>query len=137
MKSTPLVESVPITGPLDATPIERSTIAAVLERATERRQRLDAVLRDLDLNPARYLLRVRYGWQLHDILLAEDEFLDFLAAILRNPTRPLSPSQRADQFWHAVLMISQLDAQICDHVFDGKRLLHNPFHTFSRDPGRG
>lgn len=111
---------------------ERSSIGAMLEEASRRRQRFAPELRNLDLNPVRYQLRRQYHWPLDRILRAEDEFLEFLAAIQRNPELPLVPTVEADLFWHSLLLIGPLYMSICERVFGGRILLHDPFHKFVR-----
>jgi hypothetical protein len=112
---------------------ERAQVEAMLQQALCRRQRFVPELRDLDLNPVRYLLRRQYHWPLARILLAEDEFLEFLAAILRDPATPRTPTAEADLFWHCFLLIGPLYVSVCDRVFGGKLLLHDPFHGFVRE----
>jgi hypothetical protein len=121
--------------PLATRVTERSSIEALLQQATLMRQRFAPELRDLDLNPVRYLLRRQYHWSLERILTAEDEFLEFLAAIQRNPAQPQVPTAEADLFWHSLLLIGPLYVSLCDHVFGGKLLLHDPFHSFVRGSG--
>jgi hypothetical protein len=121
--------------PLDTRAAERSAIEALLQQASRRRQRFAPELRDLDLNPVRYLLRRQYHWPLTRILLAEDEFLEFLAAIRCSPEQPRVPTAAADFFWHSLLLIGPLYVSVCDRVFGGKLLLHDPFHGFT--PGSG
>lgn len=117
---------------------ERSAIEVMLQQAILERRRFPPELRDLDLNPVRYLLRRQYHWPLERILRAEDEFLEFLAAIRRNPEQPLVPTAEADLFWHSLLLIGSLYVSVCDRVFDGRLLLHDPFPPprFSRHPAR-
>jgi hypothetical protein len=113
---------------------ERSAIEAMLQQAILRRQQFDPELRDLDLNPVRYLLRRQYLWPLERILLAEHEFLQFLNAIRRNPDQPQVPTAAADVYWHTFLLVTALYVEMCDRVFGGKLLLHDPFHSFARYP---
>jgi hypothetical protein len=124
-------------GPLDTSVRARSSIETMLRQAILKRQRFAPELRDLDLNPVRYLLRRQYQWPLERILLAEDEFLEFLAAIRRNPTQPLVPTAEADLFWHSFLLIGPLYVSMCDRVFGGNLLLHDPFHSFTRGSAGG
>jgi hypothetical protein len=118
--------------PLSSRATERSSIEALLQQATLERQRFAPELRELDLNPVRYLLRRQYHWPLERILSAENEFLEFLAAIRCNPAQPLAPTAEADLFWHSLLLIGPLYVSVCDRVFGGKLLLHDPFHGFTR-----
>jgi hypothetical protein len=104
----------------------------MLQQASLRRQRFPPELRELDLNPVRYLLRRQHQWPLERILRAEEEFLDFLLAVRGNPEQPLMPTAEADLFWHCLLLIGPLYMSICDHVFGGRLLLHDPFHGFTR-----
>jgi hypothetical protein len=156
MEDFPVVEPAPLTSdrqpmfqaggvdradgvgkPLGPRATERSSIEAMLQQANLRRRRFAPELRDLDLNPVRYLLRRQYHWPLERILIAEEEFLEFLAAIQRNPAQPQVPTAEADIFWHSLLLIGPLYVSVCDHVFGGKLLLHDPFHSFVRGPGGG
>jgi hypothetical protein len=107
------------------------SIEAMLQQATLRRQQLDSELRDLDLNPVRWLLRRLYQWPLARILEAEHEFLEFLSAIRRNPAQPQVPTAEADTYWHTFLLITPLYVLMCARVFGGKLLLHDPFHSFA------
>src|SRR5262249_6321178 len=116
---------------------DRSSIEAMLQQASLRRQRFAAELRDLDLNPVRYQLRRQYHWSLERILRAEDEFLEFLAAIQRDPELPRVPTAEADLFWHSLLLIGPLYMSVCDRVFGGRLLLHDPFHKFARGSANG
>jgi hypothetical protein len=110
---------------------ERASIETILQQASLRRHRFAPELRDLDLNPVRYLLRRQYQWPLERILRAEEEFLEFLATIRADPEKPQAPTAEADLFWHCFLLIGPLYVAVCDRLFGGKLLLHDPFHGFA------
>ncbi len=137
VEPSPREEAKDTNGPSSTRASERASIGLMLRQATLRRQRFAPELRDLDLNPVRYLLRRQHRWPLERILLAEDEFLEFLAAIRRDPAQPRVPTAEADLFWHCLLLIGPLYVSVCDRVFDGKLLLHDPFHGFARASENG